>query len=273
MSMYIIQENLSTTVKEKITSGVLSAIISTALILLLWFIHLSVPNPPFEVKKGVVILDFGLVDGGFGAPDQGGPSATPPAQGISGGENGGSPAQTGGYGDLVNNDNSDATTALPPIQPPVSKNPVSAIDKYKDKIGKRGGSTGKEGTPDGWPDGTGTTGSGPGGKTGVTGDGTGTRPGGKGNGVYSYNFTHFKLNSTVRSVNADGEGVIACRVSVDCAGRPSVIEYGSRGTTFTGSQANLRSVFDDFLGKSTFTKTGEKCPESGIISLTVKRTY
>lgn len=271
MRMYVIQEKLTTSPGEKMTSGGLAIIITAALVFILWFIKITVPNPPFEVKQGVVILDFGLVDGGFGQPDQGGPSPTPPAQGGETGASGSSPAPSGGYGPIVTNDQPN-TPALPPISPPASTSP-SVDTRLKDrlsKVGKRTGN-GQPGSANGFPGGSGSTGSGPGGNTGVTGSG-GNRPGGVGNGVFSYNFTHFKLSSNVTKVDADGEGNIVCRVSVDCAGRASVIEYGSRGTTYTGTQSNLKKVFDYFLSRSTFTKIGEKCPESGLVTLTVKTT-
>lgn len=270
--MYVIEENLTTSTNEKLTSGGLALLITAALIFILWFLHITVPNPPFEVKQGVVLLDFGLVDGGFGQPDQGGPSPTPPAQGGPQEAGGGSTAPAGGFGNIVTNDGVKNTPALPPIDPPASTTP-SMDPRLKDrlKVGTRTGN-GQPGTPNGFPGGSGTTGSGPGGSSGgVTGSG-GNKPGGAGNGVFSYNFTHFKLSSSVTKVNADGEGNIVCRVSVDCAGRASVIEYSSRGTTYTGSQSNLRQVFDYFLSRSTFTKIGEKCPESGLVTLTVKTT-
>lgn len=270
MSTYILSGKLTSTPGEKITSGGLALIISAALVFILWFLRITVPNPPFEEKQGVVILDFGLVDAGFGQPDQGGPSPTAPALGGETGSSS-SPSQSGGYGPVVTNDQPN-TPALPPISPPASTTP-SMDTRLKDrlsKIGNRTG-TGQPGDKDGFPGGTGSTGSGPGGNTGVTGNG-GSKPGGKGNGVFSYNFTHFKLTSTVTKVNADGEGNIVCRVSVDCAGRASVIEYGSRGTSYTGSASNLRAVFDYFINRSTFTKIGEKCPESGLVTLTVKTT-
>lgn len=276
MAFYVVEEKLSSTTKEKLTSGVLSIVISSGIIMLLWFLHITVPNPPFDVKQGVVILDFGLVDGGFGAPDQGGPSPTPPAEGGPNGEEGGSPTQAGGMGAVVTNDGANPkTVSLPPIDPPASTTP-SVDPRLKNRLGKVGKRTGsgQPGDPKGWEGGSGNTGSGGTNNTGgVHGDGTGTRPGGKGSGVFSYKFTNYKLSSSVRTVNADGEGDIVCRVSVDCAGRPSVIEYGSRGTTYTGSGANMRAVFDYFLGNSTFTKVGERCPESGLVTLTVKTGY
>lgn len=274
MSLYIIEEKLDSSNGEKLTSGGLALIITAALIFLLWFLRISVPNPPFEVKQGVVVLDFGLVDGGFGQPDQGGPSPTPPDLGGPTGATGGSNTPAGGYGPLLTNEGQKINTKnLPEIDPPASTNPSAdtRLAERLGKIGKRSGD-GSPGDPRGFPGGSGSTGSGPGGSSGGITGGGGNRPGGVGNGVFSYNFTHFKLSSTLTRVNADGEGNIVCRVSVDCAGRASVIEYGSRGTDYTGSAANLRQVFDYFLSKSSFTKVGEKCPESGLVTLKVNTT-
>ncbi|MCC7296695.1 MAG: hypothetical protein IT244_00060 [Bacteroidia bacterium] len=269
MSSYIIENNLSTSTNEKLTSGGLALVITAGLILILWFLRISVSNPPFDVKQGVVLLDFGMVDGGFGAPDQGGPSPTPPAQGGETGDDGGGQTQAGGFGDIVNNDAVKNAPSLPPINPPASTSPSVDPRLKNRKIGTRTGN-GQPGDPNGFPGGSGRTGSGTGGNNGgVTGNG-GKRPGGVGNGVFSYNFTNFKLSSTVTKVNADGEGNIVCRVSVDCGGRASVIEYGSRGTTYTGSESNMKQVFDYFLSRSSFSKIGEKCPESGLVTLTVK---
>lgn len=270
MSLYVIEEKLTSTRNEKLSSAGMSIVISAALIFLLWFLHISVPNPPFDIKQGVVELDFGLVDGGFGQPDQGGPSPTPPAQGGDNGSGGG-PVQSGGYGPTNTNDASDADVHISQNNPPVTETQSEIAKRWKNAGSKRTGT--QPGDPNGFPGGDGRTGSGPGGNNGgVTGNG-GTRPGGVGNGVFSYNFTNFKLTSTVTKVNADGEGNIVCRVSVDCAGRASVVEYSSRGTNYTGSESNLRQVFDYFLSRSSFTKIGEKCPESGLVTLTVKTSF
>lgn len=270
MNAILLEEKLSSTNNEKLVSAGLALLITSGLIFVLWFLHITVSNPPFDVKQGVVILDVGLVDAGFGQPDQGGPSPTAPALGGAEGEAGGN-SQAGGYGDIVTNEGEKTTATLPPIQPPTSTQP-SVDPRLKTRMGKIGSRTGGPGDPNGFPGGSGSTGSGPGGNNGgVTGNG-GKTPGGKGNGVFSYNFTHFKLSSSVTKVEADGEGNIVCRVSVDCAGRPSVIEYGSRGTTYSGSVTNMKQVFDYFINRSTFTKIGEKCPESGLVTLTVKTT-
>ncbi|MBS3913805.1 MAG: hypothetical protein KG003_04860 [Bacteroidetes bacterium] len=272
MATYIVEKNLTTTNAEKATSWGIALVISSALIFLLWFLHITVPNPPFEVKQGVVELDFGMVDGGFGQPDQGGPSPTPPAQGGEVSDGGAPNAASGGYGDIVNNDADNSNVNLPPIEPPQSSQPSG--DPRLGRLGKVGSRTGsgQPGDPNGFPGGSGRTGSGSGGNNGgVTGIG-GRVPGTRGNGLYSYNFANFKLQSDVTKVNADGEGDIVCRVSVDCGGRSSVIEYGSRGTTYSGSLGNMRQVFDYFLSKSTFVKIGEKCPESGYVTLKVRRT-
>jgi hypothetical protein len=271
MNAFVLEDKLSSSANEKITSAGLALLITAGLIFILWFLKITVPNPPFDVKQGVVILDIGLVDAGFGQPDQGGPSPDAPALGGPQGDDAGA-SQSGGYGDIVTNEANKAAATLPPIKPPTSTQP-SVDPRLKNRMGKIGSRTGTgPGDPSGFPGGTGSTGSGPGGtKGGVTGNG-GITPGGVGNGVFSYNFTHFKLSSTVTKVNADGEGNIVCRVSVDCAGRASVIEYGSRGTTYSGSVTNMKNVFDYFINRSTFTKIGDKCPESGLVTLTVKTT-
>ncbi|MFN5251646.1 MAG: hypothetical protein ACOVQJ_08130 [Bacteroidia bacterium] len=269
--MYVIETKLTTSTSEKVQSGGIALVITALLILLMYFVRISVDNPPFPETQGVVELDFGVVDGGFGQPDQGGPSPTPPAQGGPVGDNGGQASNSGGYGDIAQND-ADNSVNLPPIKPPVSTQP-SVDPRLKDRIGKVGARTGngQPGDPNGFPGGTGRTGSGNGGNNGgVTGNG-GSRPG-SGTGLYSANFTNFKLSSTVRKVNADGEGNIVCRVSVDCAGNASVVQYGARGTTYTGSESNMKAVFDYFMSKSSFSKVGEKCPESGLVTLTIKQS-
>jgi hypothetical protein len=60
MSHYVIEENLSTTREQKFASVGLSLIVSAVIIAFLYFMHIVVPNPPFEVKSGEVELDFGL---------------------------------------------------------------------------------------------------------------------------------------------------------------------------------------------------------------------
>ncbi|MBL7811136.1 MAG: hypothetical protein JNL57_02845 [Bacteroidetes bacterium] len=268
--MYVVEEKLISTPRIRLTSGVLSLLVTAIIVLLLFFLRIYVPDPPFETKKGELELDFGMVDGGFGQPDQGGPSPTPPAQGSDAGD-GGSPSQAGGQGEVVNNDGTD-NVALPPIKPPASTKPSEDpnLKARLGKIGKRTG-TGTTGDPNGWPGGSGTTGSGKGGNNGgVTGDG-GKKPGARGNGLYSTNFTNFRLNSSVTKVDNDGWGNIVVRLRVNCEGKPSILSWNEPGTTYTGTDANMRAVFTYFLSHSYFTKTGETCPESGLVTLTVKQ--
>jgi hypothetical protein len=269
MSLYVIEEKLTTTIAEKAKSWGLASVITAGLIFILYFLHITVPNPPYEVKQGVVELDFGMPENSFGQPDQGGPSPTPPAPGgeVGGGSN--SP-QAGGYGEIVKNEGEKESSELPEYNPPSSQNSGDPRLGRLGKIGQRTGN-GQPGSG-GLPGGKGTTGSGSGGNTGgVTG--TGGRGGG-GGGIYSYSFNTFKLSSTVTKVNADGEGNIVCRVWVDCAGRFTVQEYGTRGTTYNGSVANMRQVFDYFMSHSTFTSKSSNCekPESGLVTLVIKST-
>ena len=269
MSSYIIDQKLSSTPGQKMTSGMLALIFSAAIIMLMWFLRISVPNPPFDVKQGVVELDFGAPDAGFGSPDQGGPSATPPEKGSDQGDDGGSPSQAGGFGKVVTSDGEKSTVTYPPIDPPQSTSPSEDpnLAKRLGHIGKRGGTPGN---PNGVNGGKGDKGYGDGPKSGVQGN-HGVKPGG--NGLYSYDFTNFRLNSNVRKVDADGYGTIACRVSVDCGGNGRVIEYSARGTTYTGSARGAQNVVTYFLRNSHFEKIGDKCPESGLIYIEVKASY
>ena len=142
---------------------------------MLYFVHISIPNPPFENKKGALILDFGMVeDPSFGRPTDGGPSPTPPKLGgdPSEGPQTNQP-QSGGVGPVVTSEAQPETTSLPPIDPPSSDRPASDNPKIKvdfTKFGKRNGKGG-EGDPNGWKNGSGSTGSGKGGNGGgVTGN-------------------------------------------------------------------------------------------------------
>ncbi len=266
MTVYIIDKKLSSTTEQKLTSGALAIAIAAALIFLLWFVKIVIPNPPFETKQGVVEVDLGLVDAGYGSPEQGGPSPTPPALGGATSD-GGSSTPSGGEGKIITSEG-EKTVNLPPIDPPSSTS-ASEDPALKGKLGKIGNRKGKNaGDPNGINGGTGNKGWGPGpGNTGITGN-HGKRVGG--NGLYGYDFTNYKLTSDLRRVNADGQGTIVCRVQVDCGGNWSVTEYGSRGTTYNGSVGGLQSVVTTFLRSSHFEKVGEKCPESGLIYIEVK---
>ncbi len=272
MSLYIIDRKLTTTPEEKSMSGVLALVITLALIAILWFVHIRVPDPPFDIKQGAVELDFGMIDGGLGSPDAGGPSLTPPAQG---GDDGGEQADNaaGGYGEVVTNEGDKVKTpALPPIKPPVSKEDPRAA-AARAKLGKRG--TTGPGTPDGWKKGSGSTGSGPGTTPGQHGPGTGTNPGRKGTGSVTGDFTNYKIQAGTVAVNADGEGVIACRVRVECNGSWSIVSVELRGTTYTGSSAdaNMRRVFTEALANTRFIKTGEICPETKVVKANIVKSY
>lgn len=272
MSLYVVEEKLDSSSSDKLKSGLLALLISMMLVALLWFIRISMPDPPFEVKEGILELDMGVIDGGFGNPNDGGPSLTPPAQGDGAGDAGGNPVVSGGEGKVVTNE-SDNTVKLPPIDPPKrSDNPEDpALAKRLGKIGKRtGGST--EGTPNGWPGGKGTTGSGGGPNNGgVRGDGTGTRVGDRGRGVVSAYFTNFKLISDVQQVPAEGTGMIVYEVKVECDGSFRILGGEAAGTTYTGSDS--KAVFSYVLRQSSFRKVGETCPETGKVYVNIKRSF
>lgn len=271
MALYVVEEKLDSTLSEKIKSAGLSVVVSALLIALLWFMKISMPNPPFEVKEGVLELDMGVIDGGFGSPDQGGPSLTPPAQG-GGGEAGGSPVVSGGEGKVVTNE-SDNAVKLPPIDPPKRSDNQEdpALAKRLGKIGKRSGGS-ASGTPDGWPGGKGTTGSGGGANTGgVKGDGSGSNPGNRGKGLVSAYFTNFRLSSNVDQVQAEGVGVIVYKVRVECDGTFKILGGEESGTTYTGGDS--KAVFTYVLSRSYFRKTGDNCPETGNVFVNIKRSF
>ena len=62
MAHYQIEENLRTTNGQRAVSWVIALIASAIILLMLYFVHISIPNPPFENKKGDLILDFGMVE-------------------------------------------------------------------------------------------------------------------------------------------------------------------------------------------------------------------
>lgn len=272
--MYVVEEKLDSKPSEKITSGAISLVLTALLIGLLWFMKISLPNPPFETKKeGVVELDLGMIDGGYGNPNDGGPSLTPPAQGDNSGDDGGTPTPTGGEGRVITNAGEN-TVKLPSTDPPKrSEDPEEAALKARLKIGKRtGSSSSSEGNPNGWPGGTGRTGSGGGTNTGgVRGDGTGSNPGNRGKGLVSAYFTNFRLVSDVTEVASEGTGTIVYEVRVECDGSFRIIGGEAAGTTYTGGDS--KQVFTSVLKRSSFRKTGETCPETGKVSVNIKRSY
>lgn len=267
MSHYIIEEKLDSSPAEKFKSALLSLLISAALIGLLWFMHISIPHPPFEVKEGVLELDMGVVDGGFGNPNDGGPSQTPPAKGDNGGQAGGNPVQSGGEGKLVTSDGENNIT-LPPIDPPKTGDQLDPNLAKRLLTGKRTGGS-QDGKPNGWKDGKGRTGMGGGENTGgVKGDNTGNQPGNRGKSLISARFTNFKLISDVEQVQAQGTGTIVFEVKVDCYGNFKILGGEAAGATYNGGDA--KAVFITVLSRSTFKKTGENCPETGKVSVTIR---
>ncbi len=267
MAHYIVEEKLDSTPGEKAKSAVLSLFISALLIGLLWFMHISMPNPPFEVKEGVLELDMGIVDGGFGNPNDGGASQTPPAKGDNGGDGGGNPVQSGGEGKVITNDGEENLN-LPPIDPPKTGDELDPNLAKRLQVGKRKGG-GQEGTPNGWKNGKGTAGTGGGEDNGgIKGDGTGDKPGNKGKGLVSARFTNFKLISDVEQVQSQGTGTIVFEVRVDCYGNFKILGGEAAGTTYNGGDA--KAVFMSVLSRSTFKKTGETCPETGKVSVTIR---
>lgn len=267
MSFYVVEEKLDSTPGEKVKSAALSLLISAVLIGLLWFMHISMPNPPFEVKEGVLELDMGVVDGGFGNPNDGGPSQTPPAKGDNGGDGGGNPVQSGGEGKVITNDGEDNLN-LPAIDPPKTGDQLDPNLAKRLPSGKRKGGS-QEGTPNGWKDGKGTSGRGGGNDNGSIKGDVGNNPGNRGKGLVSARFTNFKLLSDVEQVDAQGTGTIVFEVRVDCYGNFRILGGEASGTTYTGGDA--KAVFMSVLSQSTFKKTGETCPETGKVFVNITR--
>jgi hypothetical protein len=263
MSLYVIEKKLSSTVQEKMTSAFLALAITAMLVFLMWFIKIIVPNPPFETKQGVVEVQLDIPQMNV-ASEAGGSGDEEVAHGEHGG--GGNPEPAGGIGKVITSTEPDNTN-YPPIKPPTTDGTNSTL---KDKLKGVGNRKGKPGDPNSTSETGGdwrskTPGGGAGGSGGWKGPGSGG-----GTGLYSYNFTNYTMNSTLRTVNADGTGTIVCRVSVDCGGNWSVVEYSSRGTTYNGSPSGLQKVVTSFLHSATFQRIGDKCPESGYISIEVK---
>lgn len=252
---------------------------ASAIILgMLWFVHISIPNPPFENKKGSLVLDFGMVeDVSAGRPNDGGPSPTPPAQSGAPSEGPSSnQPQSGGVGPVVTSEAQHETPSLPPIDPPSSDRPPSDNPKIKvdfTKIGKRNG-TGGVGDPNGVKSGVGSTGSGKGGNNGgVTGNYGDRLTSNKGNANFSAKFTKYSMFSDFDNPNTDAYGKIIGRVRVNCDGTWKVIEWNVSGTTWNGSEDDMIATFTKFLKRSQFEKNGDGCGESALVTLIVKKTY
>jgi hypothetical protein len=244
----------------------------------LWFVHISIPNPPFENKKGALILDFGMVEEtSAGRPTDGGPSPTAPKLGgdPSQGPSNNQP-QSGGVGPVVTSEAQSQSPSLPPIDPPSSDRPASDNPKIKvdfSKIGKRGGKGG-EGDPNGVRNGIGSTGSGKGGNNGgVTGNYGDRVTGNKGGANFSAKFTKYSMSSDFDNPATDAYGKIIARVRVECNGTYRVVEWNVSGTTWNGSDDDMISTFNKFLKRSQFDKNGEGCGESALVTLDVKKTY
>ncbi len=275
MRNYVIDNQLVTTTKQKWVAGVVSTLITAFIIFLMYWLHIRVPNPPFQTKSGELMLDFGLEEVSYGKQTEGGPSAFPPAKG--GGDNSEaistpSPSTpSGGQGAVVNTTDAAETVALPPIDPPASTTPAVNSRLKGINIGKRSGTNGP-GTPGGIVGGQGTVGfGGTRNNGGIYGSG-GTRvTKNTGNGFFTpKGFSSHEINSDVKRVDADGVGIIDASITVDCNGRPSIKGILPSGT-YTGSSANAKAVMQYFLGKSNFVRTGDKCPETGTISLDIKK--
>jgi hypothetical protein len=278
MAHYQIEENLSTTTNQKIVSWLISLVASAIILFILWFVHISIPNPPFENKKGALILDFGMVEEtSAGRPTDGGPSPTAPKLGgdPSQGPSNNQP-QSGGVGPVVTSEAQSQSPSLPPIDPPSSDRPASDNPKIKvdfSKIGKRGGKGG-EGDPNGVKNGIGSTGSGKGGNNGgVTGNYGDRVTGNKGGVPFSAKFTKYSMSSDFDNPATDAYGKIIARVRVECNGTYRVVEWNVSGTTWNGSDEDMQITFKAFLKSSTFAKNGDGCGESALVTLDVKKTY
>ena len=277
MRNYVIDSYLGTSKKEKWMSALISAVIAGIIILMMLYLHIRVPNPPFQTKNGELMLDFGMEEVSYGRPTDGGPSAFPPAKG--GGETSESistpntATPSGGQGDIVNTADNTEELSLPPIDPPASTTPAvnSRLQGLSSKIGKRTGTT-ANGDPNGIDGGQGNVGFG-----GTTNNGGIFGAGGTritqntGNGFYSAKgFSNHQINSDVKKVEADGVGEIHASVTVPCSGSPYVKAILPSGN-YSGSSSNAKAVMNYFLSKSKFIKVGEKCPETGTIILNIKK--
>lgn len=141
------------------------------------------------------------------------------------------------------------------------------------KIGKRGGKGG-EGDPNGWKNGSGSTGSGKGGTSGgVTGNYGDRVTGSKVGKNWSTTFKKYKMESEYDNPRTDAFGVIIARVRIDCTGKYSVVEWNVKGTSWNGDDGDMMRIFRDFLNESTFAKNGEGCGESALVTLNVTKSF
>ena len=276
MSHYVIESKLSTSNQQKWVAVAISAVLASLIVLLMYWLHIRVPNPPFSKKDGELLLDFGLEEVSYGRPTDGGPSAFPPAKGGNTSPNettaSNFAAPSGGQGNIVNSTDPTAPLDLPPIDPPASKTPAvnARLKGVTSQIGKRTGSG--PGDPNGIDGGQGNTGfGGTSNNGGIFGNG-GTRvTKNTGNGFYTAEgFANHTITSNVKKVSADGVGMIYAQVAVDCSGNARVRRVLPKGN-YTGTSANAKQVMSYFLSKSKFIKVGDKCPEIGTISLNIKK--
>ncbi len=277
MRSYIIDTYLGTSSGEKRLAAVISMVITAIIVFMMYWLHIRVPNPPFQTKTGELQLDFGLEEVSYGRPTDGGPSAFPPA--LGGGQSSESVSASspttpsGGLGDIVNSSDAAEQMTLPPIDPPASTTPAvnSRLKGLSSKIGKRSGVSG-DGDPNGIKGGQGNVGFGPNSNNGgISGNG-GTRiTRNTGNGFYSAKgFSNHSIDSDVKMVQADGVGEIHAAVTVPCSGNPYVKSILPSGN-YSGTSANAKAVMEYFLSKSKFIRDGEKCPETGTIVLNIKK--
>ena len=277
MRKYVIENTLGTTTQQRTVAAIISLILSLMITAAMYLLHIRVPNPPFETKTGELMLDFGLEEVSYGSPNEGGPSDFPPEQGGGSSENTTtttpSAVQTGGYGDIVNTTDQSVETGLLPIDPPASKTPQvnSRLAGLQSKIGKRG--TDGNGSPNGIQGGQGNVGFGGGANTGgILGNG-GTRvTKNTGNGFFTASgFASYSVSSPVRELKEKIRGTIVADVTVDCNGNAKFKQLHP-SSNYQGLDTDAKQAMLYFISKTTFTRIGDKCPETGRISLEVKNT-
>jgi len=292
MSHAIFEKSLTTNTSERTISGAISIAIMAVILLLLFFVRISLPDPPLINKKAPLELDFGMVQppevnqnsGGSG----GGSQETSPKLG---GEPSMGPTPTtpaGGPGQIVTNDAEPDATELPPIDPPTSSKPAQENPRFKvdfTKIGKRNGKGG-EGDPTGTKTGTGTnpigSGSGSnggsgGGNFGGNGSGIGK---GKGSGIHQGSLSGHEIQSDLKSIPiAEGYGTIVARIIKTCENCPITMRLSlGGGYNYNGSDGNAMEVLRYYF-KPEHTKLvaksldGAKYPSSGEIRITIKREF
>jgi len=278
MRKYVIESSLGTTTQQRTIAAIISLIISLIITAAMYLLHIRVPNPPFENKTGELMLDFGVEEVSFGSPKEGGPSDFPPELGGGSSEpatttSTPSAVQSGGYGDIVNTADQSVETGLPPIDPPASKKQQvnSRLAGLQSKIGKRG--TDGNGSPKGIEGGQGNVGFGGGANTGgILGNG-GTRvTKNTGNGFFTASgFANYSVSSNVRELKEKLRGTIDAEVTVDCNGNARFKRL-LPSSNFQGLDTDAKQAMEYFISKTTFTRVGDKCPETGRISLNVKNT-